>query len=174
MKKAVLMVVFCCVTLFVFSQSVPFNQLNLTGNALNAATKIREKFPDVVFTGGTRTLDSQASAVAQNIYRSQNSGWVGATYADSSFIRKLNKEIVDNWNTIKGSEALILQTVKKVFDSDTTGAKTMSRHLAGLAFDLRVNSVNYNELNTFVRTLPGFRQFLTQEGGLSIWHIEFN
>ena len=173
-KKVILLVFFGLVVSFVFSQEVPFSQLNLTGNALNAATKIKEKFPNIIFTGGRRDLDNQARAVAQNIYRSQNSGWIAATYADSTFIRKLNKEIVDNWNTIKGSEALILQTVKRVFDSDNSGARTMSRHLAGLAFDIRVNSVNYSELNTFVRSLPGFRLFLTNEGGLDVWHVEFN
>ncbi|MDR0313093.1 MAG: hypothetical protein LBI14_05815 [Treponema sp.] len=50
----------------------------------------------------------------------------------------------------------------------------LSKHLSGYAFDIRVNCVNYNELNGFVKTLPGFHQFLTQEGGLVVWHLEFN
>ena len=174
MKGIISIIFFCLFSSFAYSQEVPFDQLNLTGSALYAATRIKEKFPSVVFTGGTRTLDSQARAVAQNIYRSQNSSWVGATYRDSSFIRKLNQEIINNWDSIKGSESLILQTVNRVFESDNAGARLMSKHLSGYAFDLRVNSVNYNDLNTFVRTLPGFNQFLTQEGGLTVWHIEFN
>lgn len=173
--KGIIFTVFLCLSLpFVYSQEVPFDQLNLTGSALYAATKIKEKFSNVIFTGGTRTLNSQARAIARNIYRSSNSGWVGATYTDSAFIRKLNKAIIDNWASIKGNEALILQTVNRVFNSDNAGARSMSKHLSGYAFDLRVNCVNYNELNSFVKTLPGFRKFLTQEGGLDVWHIEFN
>ena len=174
MKRVVSFIFLCFVVLFLYSQEIPFDQLNLTGSALYAATRIKERFPNVIFTGGTRTLDAQARAIAQNIYRSQNSGWVGATYRDSAFIRRLNQEIINNWASIRGSEAMIFQTINKVFESDNAGAKTMSRHLSGYAFDIRVNSVNYNELNSFVRTLPGFHQFLTEEGGLSIWHIEFN
>jgi hypothetical protein len=174
MKIAILLIFFYFVNTFIYPQEVPFEQLNLTGSALYAATKIKEKFPKVIFTSGTRTLDSQAKAVAQNIYRTQNSGWVGATYRDSVFIRKLNQEIINNWNAIKGSESLILQTVNKVFSSDNAGARSMSKHLTGYAFDIRVNCVNYNELNNFLKTLPDFHQFLTQEGGLAVWHIEFN
>jgi formylglycine-generating enzyme required for sulfatase activity len=173
-KGVITFTFFCLVVSYVHSQEVPFDRLNLTGSALYAATKIKEKFPNVVFTGGTRTLDSQAKAVAQNIYRSSNSGWVGATYTDSAFIRKLNKAIIDNWASIKGNESLILQTVNNVFNSDNAGARSMSKHLSGYAFDLRVNCVNYNELNSFLKTLPGFSKFLTKEGGLDVWHIEFN
>jgi len=173
-KSFVSTIIFCLIISSVNSQEVPFDQLNLTGSALYAATKLKENFPSVIFTGGTRTLDSQARAIAQNIYRSQNSNWVGATYRDSIFIRKLNQEIMNNWNSIKGNESLILQTVNKIFANDNAGARSMSKHLSGYAFDIRVNSVNYNDLNSFVRTLPGFNQFLTQEGGLTVWHIEFN
>ena len=174
MKGIISTVFFVVIVSLVYSQEVPFDQLNLTGSALYAATKIKERFPNVVFTSGTRTLDSQARAVAQNIYRLQDSGWVSATYRDSAFIRKLNQEIINNWASIKGNESIILQTVKRVFDNDNAGAKLMSKHLIGYAFDLRVNCVNYDELNSFVKTLPGFNQFLTREGGLAVWHIEFN
>jgi len=174
MKNIVSIAFFIFIISFVHSQEVPFDQLNLTGSALYAATKIKERFPGVVFTGGTRTLDSQARSVAQNIFRSQNSGWVGATYRDSSFIRILNQEIIKNWALIKGNESLILQKVNEIFQNYNAEARSMSKHLSGYAFDLRVNCVNYNDLNNFVRTLPGFHQFLTQEGGLAVWHLEFN
>jgi hypothetical protein len=174
MKSVISFIFLSLVISFAYSQEVPFDQLNLTGSALYAATKIKERFPNVIFTGGIRTLDSQARAVAKNIYTSQNSSWVGATYRDSAFIRKLNQEIINNWASIKGSESLILQKINEIFRKDNAGAKSMSKHLSGYAFDLRVNCVNYNELNSFVRTLPGFHQFLTQEGGLAVWHLEFN
>ena len=173
MKYFITIVIFCFLCSFTHPEEIPYNRLNLTGSADYAAERIKQKFPNVVFTDGARTLNSQADTIADNLIKSNNSNWVDDTYADSPFIKKLNGEITNNWNSIKGNKTLILQTINKVFIIDSEGAKSMSKHLSGHAFDIRVNCVNYNDLNNFVKTLPCFRRFLTQEGGLAVWHLEF-
>jgi len=49
----------------------------------------------------------------------------------------------------------------------------LSLHLSGNAFDINPVIPDVNNIEATVATLPGYKQFLNNEGGLTIWHAEF-
>jgi hypothetical protein len=49
----------------------------------------------------------------------------------------------------------------------------LSYHLSGLAFDIQPVPSQESAFSTTIRGLPGVREFLTREGGQTIWHVAF-
>ena len=141
--------------------------LDLAEYAASAATKLKADHPTVVFTSGRRTVAEQASAMAGNV--AANRKWIEQTYAVSAERDALQKWVDDNpAATTKPAIAVGLSGIM----SGWTDAQRMklSRHFAGLAFDVKPGD---DALKTAIKALPNLVKFLDSEGGITIWHAEF-
>src|SRR5262249_15243477 len=73
------------------------------------------------------------------------------------------------------TKAAIAAGLKSVMDGWTDAQKRgFSRHMVGLAFDVRPVSQGAARIKSFIRALPHLHKFLDREGGLIIWHADFN
>lgn len=148
-------------------------ELNLIEPAKTGAQTLRDTHPDeVVFLSGRRTVASQAEAMAENVLL--NRKWIEETYAPSSQRNALQKWVNDHPEAVtKADIAAGLASVMAPW-SDEDKLK-ISRHLAGLAFDLKpVAGANGVTVKKTIADLPNLRRFLDTEGGLVRWHAEFN
>ena len=141
--------------------------LGLAEHALSAAQTLKTKHPSVVFTSGRRSVAEQADAMASNIVR--NRQWIAQTYAVSAERDRLQKWVDDNPGaTTRGAIAAGLSAIMAQW-SDEKRVK-LSRHFAGLAFDVRPADA---ALKKSIEDLPNLVRFLDNEGGIIIWHAEF-
>jgi hypothetical protein len=144
------------------------SDLDLADYAYSAAVELANKYPSVVFTSGRRTVSQQASAMATNIVK--NRKYIEQTYAASAERDQLqnwvdqNPQAVTQTDIAAGLEGIMYQW------SDAQKVK-LSRHFAGLAFD--VQPVAGDDLKGAIKKLPHLVKFLDKEGGLVIWHAEF-
>ena len=124
--------------------------------------------PTVVFTSGRRTVSQQASAMAGNIL--VNRKWVEQTYAASPERDVLQKWVDDHPEAMTAAAiAAGLVGIMSTW-SDAQRVK-LSRHFAGLAFDVQPTSSTV--LKDAIKALPNLIKFLDNEGGITIWHVEF-
>lgn len=148
-------------------------ELNLIEPAKTGAQTLRDTHPDeVVFLSGRRTVASQAEAMAENVLL--NRKWIEETYAPSSQRTALRKWVNDHPEAVtKADIAAGLASVMAPWSDDDK--LKISRHLAGLAFDLKpVAGANGVTVKKTIADLPNLRRFLDTEGGLVRWHAEFN
>lgn len=142
--------------------------LDLAENALSAAQTLKAKHPAVVFTSGRRSVDQQADAMASNIVR--NRQWIAQTYAVSTERDTLQKWVDDHpAATTRAAIAAGLSTIMSGW-SDAQRVK-LSRHFAGLAFDVRPGDA---AIKKSIQDLANLVRFLDSEGGITIWHAEFS
>jgi gamma-glutamyl:cysteine ligase YbdK (ATP-grasp superfamily) len=143
--------------------------LGLSDYAKSAAEQLKRDFPTVVFTSGRRTVDEQASAMAGNIVK--NRQWIAQTYAASAERDALQAWVDENQHA--NTAAAVARGLSGIMNSwaDSQRVK-LSRHFAGLAFDVRPTSDA--KLKAAIRGLPHLVKFLENEGGLTIWHAEFS
>lgn len=154
--------------------------LNLIEPALSAAMALERRFPSLVFTSGRRDIEAQARAMAQNVAEAGN-GWISRTYRPSSAITAL-EDAVDTLP--QGSpETDYYGALYEALEAMTPEELThVSAHLGGLAFDIKPQGTQgvgkgtiYDSrvLVDFLGTFQGFDKFLTSEGGLCRWHVQF-
>ncbi|HTE21059.1 MAG TPA: hypothetical protein VK689_22055, partial [Armatimonadota bacterium] len=110
-------------------------------------------------------LAGQARAMAGNVVR--NRQWIAQTYRASDAIRQLQ-----NWvnthpqaNTAAEIAQGLLSVMNSMSDSQRSG---ISRHLSGRAFDIQPGSCPVSAVQALHP-----QRFLTREGGLVIWHVQF-
>jgi hypothetical protein len=143
-------------------------ELNLEPAAKKAATILLEKFPQLKFTSGRRSVFQQAHAMAGNVVKKRD--WIGKTYLAAGKLQKW----VDNHPEAKTVDAITAGLEKTMNDMPKAELLKISRHLVGKAFDVRPVTANAKAIKAFIKTLPGLHKFLDKEGGLSRWHAQFN
>jgi peptidoglycan hydrolase-like protein with peptidoglycan-binding domain len=144
--------------------------LNLAEPAKSAAYLLKAKHPWVVFTSGRRDLSKQAWAMAGNVLK--NRKWIVQTYASNPVVAAA-QQWVDSHPEAQTQQTIAdgLLGVFRSFPPSEVGR--ISRHLVGLAFDIQPVPAKLPEIEATIRGLPGMTKFLTQEGGLTIWHVQF-
>jgi hypothetical protein len=138
--------------------------MNLQPDVADKARELEMLAANVVFTSGLRTVAQQASAMATN--ETQSPGYVQETYAESDA-----KEAILAW--LSANPGADLPTMTQGFEDVLNGLTPdqqikISRHLTGRAFDIQPNSATEDQVNSLQPQL-----FLTSEGGLSRWHVQF-
>src|SRR5262245_34717815 len=133
--------------------------LDLQPVAKAAAMELLQKHPENEFTSGRRTFQEQAHAMASNIVSSGHRKWIAQTYAASPSRDKLQKW-VDQHPTAKTVDQLAsgLEEVLKTMSSNELSR--VSKHLSGLAFDVKPVSQNAEAIKDDIRNLNGLTKFL--------------
>jgi hypothetical protein len=146
--------------------------MDLQPIAKAAAIELLQKHPEIEFTSGRRTLHEQAHAMASNIVSSGNRKWIEHTYATSASRDKLQKW-VDQHPNAKTTDQLtggLEETLKTMLPNELS---RVSKHLSGLAFDVKPVSEKAKAIKDDIRSLNGLTKFLDKEGGLVRWHAQF-
>ena len=145
-------------------------RLDLAPVAKAAAYALKRRHPAVVFTSGRRDTVAQARAMASNVMKRRR--WIVETYRDSP-ARAACQKWVDE-HPAATTQAQIQEGLLTVFASlppDQLGG--LSKHLAGMAFDVQPIHEHAAEITATIRNLDGLELFLDREGGLERWHAEF-
>lgn len=146
--------------------------LDLAPKVKEAANKLKEKHPDIVFTSGRRSVAEQASAMASNIVTSSDRKWIEQTYAKSDARDKLQEWVNKNPDAkTKDKIALGLETTMNAMSDSERGR--ISKHLSGEAFDIQPREKDAETIKNDIKALSGITQFLDTEGGLVRWHAQF-
>lgn len=148
------------------------DDLDLQPNAKAAAEELLAAHASVVFTSGRRTVEEQADAMAGNVVVNRN--YIEETYAASSERDALQKWVDDHPEaTTQADISAGLQGIMNGW-SDAQKRK-LSLHFSGEAFDVKpVGGSGGDAIKKTIKKLPKLRKFLESEGGLTIWHAEFN
>lgn len=146
--------------------------LNLEPAAKAGAIEFRRQHPGIRFTSGRRGIDRQASAMAANIVESGNRKWIQETYARSTASTKLQQWVDDHPEATTKAE--LAKGLKETLDGLSNAEKmSLSAHLSGNAFDVQPQTKDAEKIKADIRALPGIKQFLEKEGGLTRWHAQF-
>lgn len=145
--------------------------LGLVDYAQAAADALRAEFPDLVFTSGRRDSKAQARAMAGNVVR--NRRWIVETYTASPQRAQLQRWVDEHPEARTAAQiGAGLEAVMADW-SDAQKAR-LSRHFSGQAFDIHpVAGAQGTRIKAAIRRLPHLRKFLENEGGLVIWHADF-
>ncbi len=147
--------------------------LNLGASAKAAAEKLLEQFPgDVKFTSGRRAIADQALAMAPNVVK--NRKWIEQTYKDTPQRTALQKWVDENPGATQAATvAAGLEAVMKGWSEPQQ--RNFSRHITGDAFDVQpVASAQGNKIKEAIAKLPKLNWNTFTEGGLEIWHAQFD
>jgi len=149
------------------------DDLDLGASAKAAAQSLLNQFPDQVkFTSGRRTVASQASAMAPNVVKNRN--WIQETYKDTPQRAGLQKWVDDH--PAATTAAAIAAGLESVMNSWTLDQqRNFSRHISGDAFDVQpVAGDTGQKIKEAIGKLPKLQWHTFEEGGLEIWHAQFN
>ncbi len=149
------------------------NDLDLGASAKAAAQNLLDQFPDhVKFTSGRRSIASQASAMAPNVVK--NRKWIQQTYKDTPQRAGLQKWVDDHpAATTVSAIAAGLESVMNTWTQDQQ--RNFSRHISGDAFDVQpVGGDTGKKIKEAIGKLPKLHWHTFEEGGLEIWHAQFN
>jgi hypothetical protein len=155
----------------IFAQGLSVDDLNLVDYAKAAANQLQSDFPDVIFTSGRRDVTQQADAMGANLV--QNRNWIADTYIVSK-----ERDDLQAWvdaNPTATSKDAIATGLAAIMSNWTDDQKSrFSRHFSGQAFDVQpVAGTSGDTLKAGIKSLPNLRKFLDNEGGLVIWHADF-
>lgn len=144
--------------------------LDLAPVARAAAYALKRAHPSVEFTSGRRNMEDQARAMAGNVV--VNRRWIEETYKESALRRKCQQWVDDPpWRKTRAEIAQGLLSVLAAASDAELGS--FSRHLSGMAFDVRPVEEDAEAIKASIRALPGLDKFLDNEGGLVRWHAQF-
>ena len=134
-----------------------------------AAYLLKEKYPKITFTSGFRSPTDQLRVMAQNVAQSRN--YIQDTYKTGRAVTKLQAWVTANPSatSVSAIEAGLDSVLKTLTNDEIAG---ISKHLTGDAFDVLPRNDLPGILDV-MRTLPGKTQFLTEEGGMTRWHVAF-
>tara|TARA_R110002124_G_scaffold5786_11_gene36339 strand:- start:12222 stop:12935 length:714 start_codon:yes stop_codon:yes gene_type:complete len=161
---------FCAAGLF---NILDIDDLDLAENAEAAAKILRDAHPGkIIFTSGRRDVSKQASAMAQNVVT--NRKWIEQTYTNTTERAELQEWVDDNPDADTKSE--IASGLASIMSGwSDVRLRKISRHLSGDAFDVAPVSGNEGDrIKTTMRSLPELHKVLFREGGIEIWHAQFN
>lgn len=147
--------------------------LNLSASAKAAAEKLLEQFPgDIKFTSGRRTIADQALAMAPNVVKKRK--WIEQTYKDTPQRAALQKWVDENPGATEAATVAIgLEAVMKGWSESQQ--RNFSRHITGDAFDVQpVAGAQGNKIKEAIAKLPKLNWNAFSEGGLEIWHAQFD
>lgn len=156
-----------------FEAFASIDDLDLAASAKAGAQNLQEQFPnDVKFTSGRRSIELQASAMAPNVVK--NRKWIEQTYKASPQRTALQKWVDDH--TTATTAAAIAAGLEGVMKSWTEAQqRNFSRHITGDAFDVQpVAGVQGEKIKQAIAKLPKLNWHTFQEGGLEIWHAQFD
>lgn len=163
---------------FLFAQRVlptlDIGDLDLSGAAKTGAESLKTQFGQIiVFTSGRRTVASQSKAMAQNIVSTADRKWIQKTYAASPERTELQGWV--DRNPQATSVAQIQAGLSAIMDNwDDSQRLKISRHFAGLAFDMKpVRGKDEEDIVKAIKALPTYRDFRDGENGVDVWHVEF-
>lgn len=149
------------------------DDLDLGASAKAAAQNLLDQFPDYIkFTSGRRSIASQATAMAPNVV--QNRKWIQQTYKDTPQRTDLQKWVDDHYAATTASAiAAGLESVMNQWTQDQQ--RNFSRHISGDAFDVQpVGGDTGKKIKEAIGKLPKLHWHTFEEGGLEIWHAQFN
>lgn len=153
--------------------SADIPSLKLGASAEAAAKKLLVQFPaDVKFTSGRRAVSEQASAMAKNVL--SNRKYIEQTYKASPLRDALQKWVNDTPNVTNQADiAKGLEAIMNTWSDDQR--RNFSRHMTGDAFDVQpVAGAKGIEIKEAIGKLPKLHWMTFEEGGLEIWHAQFN
>jgi hypothetical protein len=151
------------------SSDAEIDKLDLSPTAKAAAQQLKTAHPEIKFTSGRRGVAAQAHAMASNIVSSGDRKWIEKTYAAAGALQKW----VDDHPSAT-SVADISAGLKGVMDAMTDPERgKVSKHLSGDAFDVQPQAKDAAKIKADMAALPGATKFLSQEGGLERWHVQF-
>lgn len=156
-----------------FEAFASIDDLDLAASAKAGAQNLQEQFPnDVKFTSGRRSIERQASAMAPNVVN--NRKWIEQTYKASPQRTALQKWVDDHPTAT--TAAAIAAGLEGVMKSWTEAQqRNFSRHITGDAFDVRpVAGAQGEKIKQAIAKLPKLNWHTFQEGGLEIWHAQFD
>jgi hypothetical protein len=107
--------------------------------------------------------------MASNVVTSGNRKWIEETYAAAGALQKWvddHAEATTVTAIAAGLEALLVAMT----DDDK---RRISKHLSGDAFDVQPQEKDAEKIKTDMAALPGATKFLSEEGGLTRWHVQF-
>jgi hypothetical protein len=145
--------------------------LHLVEYAVAAAKKLKAAHSSIVFTSGRRDVTAQARAMAGNLLK--NRQWIKQTYRLTAESRALQTWVDDH--PAAKTKAAIAAGLESVMKSWSDAQKrNLSRHFSGQAFDVApVAGAAGAKIKKTIRALPNLRRFLDKEGGVIIWHADF-
>lgn len=150
-----------------------FDELDLGISAQAAAQKLLLQFPDdVKFTSGRRSVARQAVAMAPNVVK--NRKWIQQTYKETPQRAALQKWLDDNPSATTAAE--ISAGLEGVMNSwSEAQQRNFSRHITGDAFDIQpVEGAQGEKIKQAISKLPKLNWHTFKEGGLEIWHAQFD
>ncbi len=142
-------------------------ELQLEAVARKAATILHNKYPQLQFTSGRRSIFQQAHAMARNVVL--NRKWIGQTYLAGAKLQRW-VDTHPGAKTVDAITAGLEQTLKTKPEAEFL---KISRHLTGKAFDVKPVTANAKKIKADILQLPGLHKFLDKEGGLVRWHAQF-
>lgn len=152
------------------------DQLRLSPTAKKAALFILDKHPYVQFTSGRRDATEQAHAMACNIVTDPK--WIMRTYIRGAALQTavdVHRVQGGAWN-VSAIEGVLCDAMLSLTDAELRG---LSRHYTGDAFDLKpINGEQGQAVLATIKEMkldPSFdlEKFLTKEGDLVRWHLQF-
>ena len=107
--------------------------------------------------------------MAQNVALSRN--WIGATYKHPGPLRNVAADHPE----LKTAAQLEPEMLRVLVDMEPDQLLLLTRHFAGLAFDVMpMQATEGLFLQQQIRALPHLDEFLTREGGMVRWHVQFH
>lgn len=152
---------------------VSVEDLDLAASAKAGALSLQGQFPsDVKFTSGRRTIARQAAGMAPNVVK--NRRWIEETYKASP-----QRAALQNWvdeNPGATGAAAIATGLEGVMNSWAEAEqRNFSRHITGDAFDVQpVPGERAERIKQAIARLPKLNWHTFEEGGLEIWHAQFD
>jgi hypothetical protein len=111
--------------------------------------------------------------MAKNIVNGNDRRWIEKTYRQSP-----ERDALQNWvDTHPGATSIaeISAGLKAIMDGwNDTQKNKISKHFSGQAFDVLPVTNNADEIKDYIRELPHLANFLDHEGGLVVWHADFD
>lgn len=181
---------------------VDLSRFALSPVALRAALLLLARFPFLALTSGRRDLRAQVHAMVGNmvvaarvahdsLFVPAALAWLLSTYVDSPArlaiaqalraVGALTANAPLKWPLQIVQQTAIESRLVGVLDAlPRTDLAHLSRHLTGDAFDLAPLPASDPRAAAVIAwikapgNLPGLDKFLTREGGLPRWHLQFN
>lgn len=156
-----------------FSAFATIDELDRAASAKAGAQKLQQQFPnDVKFTSGRRSIEEQASAMAPNVV--SNRKWIEQTYKASPERTALQKWV--DHNPAATTAIVIAKGLEETMKSWTEAQqRSFSRHITGDAFDVKpVAGAQGDKIKDAIAKLPKLNWHTFQEGGIEIWHAQFD
>ncbi len=147
---------------------------NLSPVMQERAKELKELFPAVVYTSGSRDRVKQAKAMAANVVTDRR--WIRKVYVQAARLQTmvdLHPEAV----TVDDLQDLLLDELDSMSDEELA---KLSDHFTGNAVDVKPMEVRVGKVSMpteaglkvidWIENCPDTKWFTTREGGMVRWH----